>query len=68
MWQLGIVAACIIAIVGLLSARDVRVVKEERARVSEKAEINHAQAGANRKSVTDDNVRRMLEKFYRDKP
>lgn len=42
-------------------------VTNERARVAEKAENNHAQASANRATVTDANVRRMLEKYYRDK-
>lgn len=66
MWRIGVAALAIAAIVGALSARDRRVVKEERARVSEEASKNNDRAQTARKSVTDANARLMLERWYRD--
>lgn len=65
MIQLGIVIACIIAIVGLLHARDHRVVKEDRARVEKLAEKKNEKAQTARTLAADDPLR-VLNKSCRD--
>ena len=59
-------AIAIAAIVGALNARDRPVVKEERARVSEEAAKKDDRAQTARRTVTDDNARIMLQRWYRD--
>lgn len=68
MWRLGVAAFAIAAVIGVLANAKQSGKLEERASVAKEAETKNAQASANRRTVTDDTVKRMLEKYYRDKP
>jgi len=66
MWQFAVAAVAIAAVVGVLANAKRSGKMEERASVAKEAETKNAQASANRRTVTDDNAKRMLERFYRD--